>query len=185
MNKTIALEKATELIDEVVPKYLALSSMKMKDSLSLLSVIFKRSEPETIDHLKSQWQKKEGEFGSFYLNLDSNHQRMLLQYFDIEVEPDKYAEIEDRILARINGAEEFEIYPFQTHMLNQFLLYANNHSLEEVEVMHDGHILLRHLEQSKLDTYGTGTNWGKFYQYLINQKARERKVLVELTYSYQ
>jgi hypothetical protein len=183
MNETMTLDRANMLIDEVVPKYLSLSGMKMKEALSLLPVIFKKS--EQAEHLQEHWEYKNGEFGSFYLNLDAKHQRMLLEFFGIKVEAEKYPDAEERIMAMINGISSFEIYPFETHMLHQFLLMANNNSIEIVENMPNGQLLIRYLEQSQVNPYGTGVNWGKYYQYLMKQKATERKAVVEFAYSFK
>lgn len=183
MNKIIYSDKALHLIDEVVPKFLALSDMKMKDSLYHISVIFRKSGAKSISHMQSHWKGKKGEFGSFYLNLDDKNQRIVLEYFGIKVEPDKFPNSEDLFMAQLNGKDYFEVYPFETIMLFKFLLMANNHSLEEVEGMEHGHLLLDHLQKSKLSAYGTGVNWGKFYQYLIDHKISERKSIVEYAYS--
>jgi hypothetical protein len=51
--------------------------------------------------------------------------------------------------------------------------------------MQDGQTLIRYLEQSQVNSYGNGLNWGKYYQFLMHYKAEERRSIVEYAYSYQ
>jgi len=178
------------LLDEVVPRYLALSELSLEDGYEVFNQAFsptarRPGSAQLLNHLKDQWYSKERDFGMFYLNLDFQHQRMLLEYWDICVGTDPYSDDEQRFLAILNGDDFLDVHCFETEMLHRFLLMAVNNSLNLVHSLEQGEILQQHFERSQLDTYGNSYNWGKFYLSLCEKRVLERTEIIRKAVSYR
>lgn len=175
MNNT---RKAVELLDRAVPQYLDIMQRDTEIIDLWIERTFEGQSQSAVDHLKDQWYGKEGHFDDFYLNLDDDNQRAVLESFDIRVEPEKYADSVERTKALIKGASPWECHPFETYTVFLFLRFAYNHNLEETHTIFTDR--LTQLENSKVAHYGNGENWGRFYQYLAQQGlAHHRHTLVE------
>lgn len=178
-TQTIDQLKVMSLLDSVIPQYLELTKMSIKSSVNEIARICGSLNDEKRLHILDQWKSKEGEFAQFYLNCDQKIKRLFLEHFGFELEEEKYRNYQDMFMAQLDGIKDFDLHPFQTVCLDLFLLMANNNSLELVRDQLKSEELWKAVEDSKIDRFGNGTNWGSYYKYLMDGEIEERSLLVE------
>jgi hypothetical protein len=171
-------KEAMGILDKAVPAYLRLTSKDNDQVLMIFNKIFERS--QIVDFIKQDWKRKEGNFTRFYASLNNNHKRMLLEFWGVEVEKDKYTNEMDRGRVKDRGTDSFQFNPFETEVLNRFLQFSANRTLGTVRSMKSGDQLNKYLEWSKIvDMRGKGKSWSLFYEYLLAQNVEERIEIVK------
>lgn len=166
-----------KILDKAVPAYLRLTSTDDDQVFMIFNKIFDRS--QIVDFIKQDWKRKEGDFTRFYASLNNNHKRMLLEFWGVEVERDKYTNEMDRGKVRDKGADSFGFNPFETEVLNRFLQFSASRTLGTVRSMKSGDQLYKYLERSKIvDKSSKGKSWSLFYEYLLAQNAEERMEII-------
>ncbi|MDR0572659.1 MAG: hypothetical protein LBG96_01275 [Tannerella sp.] len=124
----IQINKAVIAIDSIIT--IALKWMNATPSFvrNEIMKVFYAAGPERVSHYIDEWN---GEFASYYLNMDEDMRRKLFNYYAIELEPDKYTPDSDEFyMATLTTGNKFEVYPFESHIVHLFFLTAYNNSLE-------------------------------------------------------
>lgn len=153
------IDKVSTLIVEEIPPHFVADALEGK------------LDQELYQHMVDKWSSKEGDLFDYYLNSSSDVNRYLLEALDIVVEPDKYPDYDSRIIAEIrDGKKRSEIYPFETEVLHQYMLFCFNNSLtilKEVSLS-----AWQTVEDNKIDSYGNYLNWSVFW-FSASQKDKE------------
>ena len=120
------IQKAINVIDKVS----IIITEKVSNSY-IAESLENKMKPELFRDLMDRWYSKQGDLFDFYLNTDSDIQRFLLEALDIEVEANKYPDHESRVLACLRDEKSrWEVYPFETEVLYQYMLFGFCNSLE-------------------------------------------------------
>lgn len=158
--KTIVMDtqKAIQVIDAVSSGIIN----KTINTSFIDNLIYGKFDSELYRHILDKWKSYKGDFFGFYMSTKDEIKRLILEAFDIEVEPDKYPDYDSRILAQIrDGKNRSEIYPFETEILYQYCLFGYNHSLQ---VLKDVSFSSWHtVTENKINLYGDYKNWTKFW----------------------
>lgn len=164
------IEKASKTIDrftQEIPYYWHEMSKKQIQN-EFVSVFFE-SEPPKIKHLIDRWYSMGKDIAGFYLGLDEKVIRQLFDYYNIELEPDKYEDDSSALtMALINGVSRWEVFPFESHVVRQFYLLANNNSLQLLTKIIPG--TKEPLEIAKIDLFGNGRNWSSAWLILNDEQ---------------
>lgn len=163
------IEKASKTIDSFtkeIPYYWHEMSKKQIQN-EFVSVFFE-SGPEKIEHLINRWYSMDGDIAGFYLGIDEKVIRQLFDYYYIELEPDRFDDSTALKMALIKGASRWEVFPFESHVIRQFYLMANNNSLELLSdiIPNAGELL----EMAKIDLFGNGRNWSNAWLILNDEQ---------------
>jgi hypothetical protein len=163
------IEKASKTIDSFIksiPYYWHEMSKKQIQN-EFVSVFFE-SGAEKIKHLIDRWHSMNKDIAGFYLGIDERVIRQLFDYYYIELEPDKFDDSTALRMALIKGVSRWEVFPFESHVIRQFYLMANNNSLELLSdiIPHTGELL----EMAKIDLFGNGRNWSNAWLILNDEQ---------------
>ena len=157
------IDKVSTLIVEKVPPYFVADALNDK------------MDREQYQYMLDKWSSKQGDLFDFYLNTDSDIQRFLLEALDIEVEANKYPDHESRVLACLRDEKSrWEVYPFETEVLYQYMLFGFCNSLEILKTISSS--AWQTVEEYKIDSYGNYLNWSIFW---LNASPEDKKELVE------
>lgn len=157
------IDKVSTLIVEKVPSYFIADALDGKLDKKL------------YQHMLDKWYNKEGDLFDYYLNTGNDINRYLLEALDIVVEPDKYPDYDSRIIAEVrDGKKRSEIYPFETEILRQYMLFCSNNSLTILKRVSPS--AWQTVEEYGIDPYGNYLNWSLFW---LNASLEDRKELVE------
>lgn len=157
-NSTLLLDNT---IKKVVNKLVKLDISQVKSEFS--KIFFSRA--DLITHFSDKWEQHQGDFFNFYLNVDDTAKRELLQYFGVNVSPDKYNSSEDRALAILFGHKKvYDIFPLETELLTQFCLMGNNHSLDFLKEIDSSGKCWDVVVSNKIDLFGCSENWLKLWE---------------------
>lgn len=161
------VETGLKSINDIVNK-VALPWMNMKDVKNEFSKVFKESSKDLIKHLISKW---DNDFARFYLNMDQTIKRQLFTYYKIPLEKDKFENSMNLNLALIKGISRWEAFPYESQIVNQFYLMANNNSLQLLQKITTGgyEIVL----ENKIELFGNGLNWSKAWVVLSEEQRVE------------
>ncbi len=163
------IKKASKTIDSFIKEipYYWHGMSKKQIQNEFVSVFFE-SEPEKIKHLIDRWYSMNEDIAGFYLGIDEKVIRQLFSYYNIELEPDKFEDSLALKMALIKGADRWEVFPFESHIIRQFYLMANNNSLELLsDIIPSAGDLL---EMSKIDLFGNGRNWSSAWLILNDEQ---------------
>ena len=164
------IQKAINVIDKV--------SILITEKVSnryIAESLENKMKPELFRDLMDRWYSKQGDLFDFYLNTDSDIQRYLLEALDIEVEPDKYPDYESRVLACLRDEKSrWEVYPFETEVLYQYMLFGFCNSLEILKTISSS--AWQTVEECKIDSYGNYLNWSIFW---LNASPEDKIEIVE------
>lgn len=156
------IDKVSTLIVEKVPPYF------VEDALS------GKLDKELYQHMLDKWSSKEGNLFDFYLNSSSDIHRYLLEALDIVVEPDKYPDYDSRIMAELrDGKKRSEIYPFETEILQQYMLFGSNNALTILKKVSPS--AWKTVEEYGIDPYGNYLNWSLFW---FNASKEDKELLL-------
>lgn len=156
------IDKVSTLIVEKVPPYF------VEDALN------GKLDKELYQHMLDKWSSKEGDLFSFYLNSSSDIHRYLLEALDIVVEPDKYPDYDSRIMAELrDGKKRSEIYPFETEILQQYMLFGSNNALTILKKVSPS--AWKIVEKYGIDPYGNYLNWSLFW---FNASKEDKELLL-------
>lgn len=172
INKIIdSINVLNAVVEEIVLNWSKLSKLKIKE---LFNEIFADNNQKLINHLIDRWYDQNKDIAGFYLGIDQKVRRQLFNYYHIELEPEKYKESVDTWKAIVSGKSRWEVFPFQTQLVHQFYLMANNNSLELLEdIVPEGY---ERVKKRKIDLFGNGTNWSKAW-WILN--AQEKGIMIE------
>ncbi|MEM6359964.1 MAG: hypothetical protein AAF731_07715 [Bacteroidota bacterium] len=178
------IEKAVNVIDQFVEKTEVLIGLEMKVALKKVANVYSSLSKGQMEHLQGHWYSKDGDIGSFYLNLDRGNKRLFLEYHGISVESEKYPGEKEYFEAQMdNRLSRWDIHAFELEVVHQFFLMGNNNSLEIVNEVEGAKVLFDHLEIVGVDKYGNGVNWCKYYAHLYEFDIPERRGIVEFACS--
>ena len=155
------IEKVSILIVEKVPPYFVADALNGKFN------------NEQFDHILDKWFSKDGDLFDFYLNSSSDIQRYLLEALDIEVEPDKYPDYDSRIMAELSGKKRSEIYPFETEILREYVLFSSNNSLTVLDKVSPS--AWKTVNDYGIAYYGNYLNWSVFW---YNAEKEDKELLL-------
>lgn len=156
------IDKVSTLIVEKIPPYF------VEDALN------GKLDKELYQHMVDKWSSKEGDLFDFYLNSSSDVHRYLLETLGIEVEPDKYPDYDSRIMAELrDGKRRSEIYPFETEILQQYMLFCSNNSLTILKKVSPS--ACETMEKYGIDPYGNYLNWSLFW---FNASKEDKELLL-------
>lgn len=156
------IDKVSTLIVEKVPPYF------IEDALN------GKLDKELYQHMLDKWSSKDGDLFDFYLNSSSEVHRYLLEALDIVVEPDKYPDYDSRIMAELrDGKSRWEVYPFETEVLHQYMLFCSNNGLDILKKVSPSAWQL--VEEYKIDPYGNYLNWSVFW---FNASLKDKEQLL-------
>lgn len=163
------IEKASKTIDSFIKSipYYWLEKSKKQIQNEFVSVFFE-SGTEKIKHLIDRWYFMNEDIAGFYLGLDEKVIRQLFDYYFIDLEPDKFDDSTALRMALIKGASRWEVFPFESHVLRQFYLMANNNSLELLSDIIPN--TKESLELAKIDLFGNGRNWSTAWLLLNDEQ---------------
>lgn len=156
------IDKVSTLIVEKVPPYFIADALNGKLN------------KELYQHMLDKWSSKDGDLFDFYLNSSSDVNRYLLEALDIVVEPDKYPDYDSRIMAELrDGKSRWEVYPFETEVLHQYMLFCCNNGLNILKKVSPSAWQL--VEEYKIDPYGNYLNWSVFW---FNASLKDKEQLL-------
>ena len=165
MNSVSQLKtkRGVNIIDRVVNE-IVLPYSTMPDNKVMLSFarIFKHRGDGLISHYLDKFiGSNRKDFGNYYLSCDLGMIRDIFNHFNIPIEDDKIPDEIGRIKAQLSGKNRFEIFPFECELVRLFYLYANNHSLDNIDHQLNFVGMDKVLSDNKIDRYGNGINWSK------------------------
>lgn len=156
------IDKVSTLIVEKVPSHF------VEDALN------GKLDKELYQHMVDKWSSKEEDLFDFYLNSSSDVHRYLLEALGIEVEPDKYPDYDSRIMAELrDGKKRSEIYPFETEILQQYMLFGSNNSLAILKKVSPS--AWKTVEEYGIDSYGNYLNWSLYW---FNASKEDKELLL-------
>lgn len=156
------IDKVSTLIVKEIPPHFVADALEGK------------LDQELYQHMVDKWSSKEGDLFDYYLNSSSDVNRFLLEALDIVVEPDKYPDYDSRIIAEIrDGKKRSEIYPFETEILHQYMLFCFNNSLTILKEVNLS--AWKTVEDNKIDSYGNYLNWSVFW---FNASQKDKELLL-------
>lgn len=151
------IEKGIETIDEITD--IAVRWMNTGEDIAKeISDVFFPHGKEKIKHYINKWNTYNNDFGLWYLSsTDEPMRRTFFDYYGIPLEKDKYKDTIERFKARASGKRDFEIFPFESHVVNLFFFMANNNPLDLLlDIAPEAFTLVK---QNNIDLYGNGINW--------------------------
>jgi hypothetical protein len=158
MKNSKKTERGVVTLNAIVP--MAMNWMTNRSDVRLeLMKVFAKDSPELISHLIDKWN---GDFASFYLNLSEDSKRKLFNYHGIFLEPDKYTDEEDLLIAMLNGKSKFEVFPFESRIVYLYYLLGYNYSLKKLKEI-DSDAFAR-VQTKGIDLYGNGLHWSQAWQ---------------------
>lgn len=167
------IQKAINVIDKV--------SIIIVEQLStdfVLNALEELPDRTLVRHIIDKWYSKEGDLFDFYLNTGNDINRYLLEALDIVVEPDKYPDYDSRIIAEVReGKKRSEIYPFETEILRQYMLFCSNNSLTILKRVSPS--AWETVEEYGIDSYGNYRNWSLFW---FNASKQDKELLLLFIY---
>lgn len=132
------------------------------------------------DHLCDHWRGKKKCFSSFYLNLGTESQIMLLHYFGIKSEEDakylKMTEQDERSALFLDA-------PPVARTLHNLLLFFHNHGMNEGKIREG--IYLKTVPKVQKKRYGNSANWGDFILSLPIDEQQELIDSITINYQYK
>jgi hypothetical protein len=149
------MKRAVTAIDRIIP--IALEWMNETPSFVRTEImkIFAGSKPELISHYINKW---DGDFAVFYMNLDEGMKRKFFNYYNMELEQDKYLPGSTELyLAALKSKNKFDVYPFESYAVQLFYRTAYNDSLELLQKLSQP--AYRRMVANHVDLYGNGRNW--------------------------
>lgn len=170
------IQKAINVIDKVS----TLIVEKVSDSY-IAESLEKKIKPESFRDLMDKWHSKQGNFFDFYLNTSSDINRYLLEGLNIDVENDKYPDYESRVLACLrDGKSRWEVYPFETEVLHQYMLFCCNNGLDILEEVSPS--AWQTVEEYKINPYGNYLNWSVFW---FNASLKDKEQLLNFIVNHK
>jgi hypothetical protein len=128
--------------------------------------IFSGTKPELISHYIDKW---DGDFAAFYMNMDEGMKRKFFNYYNIELEPDKYTPGSTELyMAALKNKNKFEVYPFESYAVHLFYRTAYNNSLELLQDLSQP--AFSRIVENKVDQYGCGRNWSQAWTLLTQEE---------------
>lgn len=132
------------------------------DTTFIDRVIYGKFDRELYNHILSEWKCSKGDFFSFYMSTKDEVKRWILEELGVEVEPDKYPDWDSRIMAvLVEGKNRSDVYPFETEILHQYILFGYNNSLQVLKnIVPSG---CNSVTEHKIDPYGSCENWTLYW----------------------
>lgn len=138
-------------------------------------LIYGKFDRELYQHILDKWKRAEGDYFDFYLSTMDEVKRWMLEALGVTVEPDKYPDYDSRIMAQLrDGKKNFEIYPFETEIVNSFFLFGYNHSLQALQEVSPS--AWQTVQENGIDLYGNYHNWSVFW---IKASREDKEALLE------
>jgi hypothetical protein len=157
------IRRGVEVIDMVVDKIvLPYSTMTNNKIMLAFTRIFAHKDDDLVAHYIDKFicsAKKD--WGIYMLNAECQIVREFFDYHSIPMEADKITDTRERIIAQLSEKDRFEIFPFEYEITRRFFLYANNHSLDDLDKWKDFAGIKEQLQKAEIDLYGNGLNWAK------------------------
>lgn len=162
-NQRGRIKRGVEIIDRVVNEIvLPYSTMSNNKVMLSFARIFSDRDDDLVAHYLDKFiHNSNKDWGLCMLNADCGIVRGFFEYFSIPIEEDKIPDEVERIKAQIFGKNRFEIFPFEYEITRRFFLFANNHSLDDVDKWTDYIGIKDILLMKKINLYGNGLNWSK------------------------
>lgn len=158
--------------------YRALEKLKLKDGVSYISDVYKNETKWKLEHVVDMWKEKKGNFGTFYLNLDSELKIRLYGYFGVSDETDR------KYLNRIGENPGAALFLNTSHTytrLRNLMVFFLNHSIGESPAPWLS-LPLKGLPATE-SSYGNSANWGKYI--LSLPSIQQEKIIRTILDNYQ
>jgi len=150
-----------QFINKIVENWNSMNDNILKEEISF---IFPEASAKLLNHYFSKWKNCTGDFGRFYLGTDEKMRRSIFDYYFIPLGADRYSSQTELAQAIIHNVDVWNRFPYESHIVHQFYLMANNNSLELLDTFLPG-VYIRCKEQ-QINTYGNGINWSKVWKIL-------------------
>ena len=136
----------------------------------------------TIDHLCDQWKWKKKDFADWYLNLGTETQILVLNYFGItDPQDESYV---SKVQAEAKAAIFLDAPATARAMHNTLIFFYNNgigdYTFEKRGIPVNGLVF----PETSKKQYGNGTNWGEFIlsNHLLNPESVVPVLQFAMTY---
>jgi len=170
------IQSGVDTLNQVIEQ-VALPWMKMSKAhipTKFAEVFCLLNDTKLVLHLIDKFSSDK-DFARFYLNADDEIRRVIFEHYDIPLDE----QIKQTALKRFTALasekkSRWEVFPFQSELVNQFYLMAYNNSLfllKDISVDAWEHFVKR-----KLDAFGNGKNWSKAWTILTDN---EKEAIVE------
>ncbi|MBE8969931.1 hypothetical protein IQ277_28030 [Nostocales cyanobacterium LEGE 12452] len=122
------------------------------------------------EHLCDSWAGRNGDFGSFFLNLSHETQGFFIEYWGVPIPAlaEYSRQKEENPISVLFGGE-----PGEVTWIHKLMQYFNNHGIGDYK-----HILLPSLP---VERYGNSKNWGN---YILGLSPEGRDLVISQQYAH-